>query len=881
MHRDTITHDLITSSSAYFGSGTSFYDFNQDGLDDLTFCSNQVGVHVLQNTGNGFEYKTTFSNIEGMLMHPLWIDIENDGDLDFFVSRMGNKPVLMMNDGDFNFTDISDHLPCPAEYPYSTSACWGDYDHDSFPDLYLSNNELAPGNTSWLFHNLGNTYFEEVSGTLQVSNDVRFAFQCMWIDYDRDGDLDLIVVNDRFGGIRLYEQQMDGSFIDVAPQIGFNIESDLMGLTAGDYDHDSDFDFITTNNLGNVLLRNDDGQFSDVASQFDLDAICSSWSCPFIDSDNDTWEDVYIIADETCNGDTNYYYQNDHGVLQSTHQIFFGNHLPGFSCSKGDFNQDGKYDLISSNRDSLTHFQVWENQFEGGHHIQITLEGMVSNQQGIGSILECYISGEMLMRAVTCGDSYLSQDSQHHIIGIGDAVTVDSLIVYWPSGWIDTFYGIPSDTSLIIQEGMSAMPSQSWEVVSICSGDTVMLQANSGQAYLWNTGEVTQNISIDTSGTYHVMVSFFPGLNFEQHFEVIQADFFTPNYSLEHPDCYDGNNGQIIIMDDNESFANVYWNDVPDNNTTHRENLQAGHYVAQITSIDGCSIEMNFEVSEPEPIQFSILNDSICDDEYTSLQYIVNGGSAPYIMNWYDIDPQNVTSGNYQILITDSNGCSLDTTFQIHPFEATSMQYHTDTVCFDSYTQVAIVETPEITSYTFDFNPDSVYAGQYFIEYVDHHSCNYVQEIEVVSYAQMEINTEIISPSVDQQGLITLEITGGVAPYNIIWNDGTTGSTHQVVAGNYSCTITDYAGCTTVNEFIVVNDVDEHDSKIDCFPNPFTHAIYITMMQETRIECFDMMGQKLLDQLHHFGTTIIDTSSWSNGMYMITADGIHILMEKQ
>lgn len=881
LERPNITESLATNSGAFFGSGTSFFDFNDDGWDDITYCTNDVGVHVLLNTGSGFEYKTYFANIEGMLMHPTWIDIDNDGDNDFFVSRFGDKPVLMLNDGNFNFTDISDHLPCPIDHPNGTSVSWGDYDGDSFPDLYISNNEYEVGKGCWLFHNLGNSYFEEISAVMNMFNEARFAFQCLWIDYERDGDLDMIVVNDRYGGIRLYEQQSDGTFIDIAPSNGFNIESDLMGLTAGDYDHDSDFDFVTTNNLGNVFLVNDNGQFYDQASTYNMDAICSSWSCPFIDSNNDTWEDVYIIADFICGTDTNYYYHNAEGNYLISYNNFIGDHLPGFSCSRGDFNRDGRYDLISSNQDIVTVFQVWENQFEAGHQINITLEGIVSNRHGIGSIVDCFVGGEKLMRPFTCGDSYLSQDSQHLIIGIGDAAIVDSLQVHWPSGWVDTFYNITADSSLVIVEGMSALPQNTSETITFCPNDTLLLSANEGLEYQWNNDENTQSILVDTVGTYHVWVTEFPGLTYMQEFEVIPSTLQTPAHTVVAPTCFGSTNGSIDIAEPATGNFEIQWSDVSEINSMHREQLGAGNYQAYLAWTDGCTVELSFELIDPAPLSASFSTDTICIGDSTSIECLVTGGTSPYEINWHDINPQIVYEGIYNLTITDSLQCSLDTVFHIISFEQPELTFESDTVCFGSFTQVEIFPSEYIVDYTLEFDPEIVYAGQYPINYVDIHGCQYTQQIEIFTHEEITLTTILNPPSGSQEGTLSIEVNGGAPPYDCIWDDGHVGFVRDVTSGVYHCVVTDGNGCSQEITVEVANDIHEEQLIQSCFPNPFHDKLYIEVKQSMSCVCYDLLGKQIHQQQLSIGQNELNTSQWSCGFYLIEVNGHHLLMEKK
>ena len=143
------------------GGGVSFYDFNGDGWDDLTFASQEGdNIHFYENQ------KGTFKKIKGPVedlsenQHLLWVDFDNDGDQDLFVSNHYAINSLFQNDGSFQFTNITSQAGLPQEPMSTQGVAWADYDRDGWLDVYITHREFKSTDSSnRLFRNLGNGTF--------------------------------------------------------------------------------------------------------------------------------------------------------------------------------------------------------------------------------------------------------------------------------------------------------------------------------------------------------------------------------------------------------------------------------------------------------------------------------------------------------------------------------------------------------------------------------------------------------------------------------------------------------------------------------------------------------------------------------------------------
>ena len=128
-----------------------------------------------------------------------WADFDNDGDLDVYI---GNENLsgsdyapcqLFRNNGDGTFADVADAAGV-TNGRFTKGVAWGDYDDDGLPDLYVSN--LAGDNR--LYHNEGDGTFVDVAGELGVTGPHK-SFPVWFWDFDNDGHLDLFVSQLRMG----------------------------------------------------------------------------------------------------------------------------------------------------------------------------------------------------------------------------------------------------------------------------------------------------------------------------------------------------------------------------------------------------------------------------------------------------------------------------------------------------------------------------------------------------------------------------------------------------------------------------------------------------------------------------------------------------------
>jgi hypothetical protein len=196
-NQDGTFTDVTTNSGVLVDGDWStalWVDFDNDGkLDFLvaTVDNTRYANYLWHNNGNG-----TFTNIaaqvgvadsgsDGDGRGLAFGDFDNDGDLDIFLPKYGGPSRLFRNNGNGTVTDVAVQAGVDA-IGNPRGASWVDVDNDGYQDLFVAEGE---GYNSRLYHNNGNGTFTDVAAAAGVQKDAATAMSA-WADYDQDGDLD-------------------------------------------------------------------------------------------------------------------------------------------------------------------------------------------------------------------------------------------------------------------------------------------------------------------------------------------------------------------------------------------------------------------------------------------------------------------------------------------------------------------------------------------------------------------------------------------------------------------------------------------------------------------------------------------------------------------
>ncbi|GAA3565284.1 hypothetical protein GCM10022395_14600 [Snuella lapsa] len=454
----------ISCGTTYLGNGVSFYDYNKDGYDDLTFATEDgQNIRFFKNTGsNGFiEEHLNISELNYQTKQVNWVDIDNDGDKDLYVTSDTNGNRLFVNDGNLNFIDITNFSGLPEQNIFTYGASWGDYNNDGYLDVFICSFDSNKAIPNFLYKNNGDNTFTNVSESAGISSLGHLSFCAAFLDYNNDGWQDIYISNDRiFNPNILYKNNGDGTFTDKSQESKSDIRIDAMSVTIDDFDNDGWFDIYVTNSPddGNVFLRNNgNGTFTDIAPSTGTKVFGVCWGAVFLDAENDKDLDLYVSS--SLNGTSVYnssvFFENlgDNKFQSDINVGFFNDNKPSHSNAIGDVNNDGLYDIIVSNTDD-EFINLWMNEsVTNNNWLRIELEGTVSNRDGIGSVIEISANGTKQYRYTLCGEGYLSQNSSSEIFGVGSDTLVDYVKVKWLSGIEDYYYNVDVNQSLTLKEG--------------------------------------------------------------------------------------------------------------------------------------------------------------------------------------------------------------------------------------------------------------------------------------------------------------------------------------------------------------------------------------------------------------------------------------------
>lgn len=460
----------------FLGTGISFADFDNDGWDDLTYASDDgIEIYFLKNN-NGIFNLVTLNGISNTsnTKQVLWIDYDNDGDLDFFTTSLEGVNKFYTNDGDMNFTDVSDTIGLFQNDLLTFGASFADIDNDGDLDVFISNRDSE--NHNYLYRNdLG--LYTDITDSSGISLDPQFSFCTAFFDYNKDGFQDIYIANDKPENInRLYKNLGDGTFVDVSISSGAGIDINAMTTTIGDYNNDGWFDIYVTNTPeGNVLLKNNgDETFTDVAVETGTTFDSVGWGAVFLDADLDGLLDLYVSG--SLDGSVSsylssaFYHQQNDGTFLIPQDIGFESDTrESYSNAIGDINNDGQPDIVVGNNSE--NIFLWENTSSNTNNwLKVNLEGVTTNRNGIGNTIEIHVDGQSQYRVTLAGEGYLSQNSFYEFFGIGTANEIDYIKVTWTGTDIeDVVYDIQPNQTITIKEGNGILssPDQSIERISI------------------------------------------------------------------------------------------------------------------------------------------------------------------------------------------------------------------------------------------------------------------------------------------------------------------------------------------------------------------------------------------------------------------------------
>jgi hypothetical protein len=498
---------------AVMGGGAAVFDYDGDGDLDLYFVDygesgserSETGRDRLYRRGDDGRYADVTREAglgdPGRGMGCAVGDVDNDGDLDLFVSNWG-PDTLWRNDGDGTFTDVSEAAGI-GDPGFGTSATFLDYDRDGLLDLFVARyvafdpdlrcaqeggrrDYCGPtqfeGLHDLLYHGEGGGRFRDASREAGIAAVADAGLGVVAADLDDDGWIDLYVANDADPN-HLWINRRDGTFEERAMVLGaafneYGVAEAGMGVAAGDVDDDGDLDLFLTHLIGetNTLYRNvgvDGFEDATAASGLGPPGLpYTGFGTALVDLDNDGDLDTAVVNGGVKRrpevlaqraGAFWRHYAEPNLLFRNGGDGRFAalGHWGPVEVGRGlfpfDHDRDGDLDLLTTAIDGPARL----HRVDGGEAaawIEIRALDPALRREALGAKVTVHAAGRRWVRHAIPAGGYLTSGHGWIHLGLGDAAAVDRFEVRWPDGSEEAFDGARARQVVELRRGEGRAP---------------------------------------------------------------------------------------------------------------------------------------------------------------------------------------------------------------------------------------------------------------------------------------------------------------------------------------------------------------------------------------------------------------------------------------
>ena len=527
---------LVASSDFFY---QTWVDLEGDGWLDLVSVGGYLTpggspLYVYQNNRDGTLTRVTTNSLAQITLRGFnlcWGDYDSDGDLDAFAGGWeAESPLYLRNEGAGKFTPtkMDQYWSANGIDVRGLATATADYDADGQLDVMMGfwGNAAGKWGTNRVLHGVGGGRFEvDLDSPLALTGVWPETFA--WVDYDDDGDVDLFCAtsgNDTQKDY-LFQNLGQGRFERVTDSPLVKIPDLSVGQAWGDYDNDGDLDVLLGNwNQTSLLYQNlGGGAFQldpagPVGKPSDVYGV-AGWA----DYDNDGWLDLFLAQ---LSGLSRMFHNRGDGTLE---EVLTGSPVQearGLGMGWGDYDNDGFVDLAVHDGGQSVNRLYRNNLKQAGnnnHWLKVKLQGVASNRDGIGATVrvKATIGGKTFWQRRQIVSQTHQLDLLAHF-GLGDATTVETLRIEWPSGNVQELTDVTPDQLLKVTETVPITPANPFA----CLGGTVLLsrpETGIDDTFQWQfngidladqTGmslHLTDLVAAD-AGRYSVVVSSATGI---------------------------------------------------------------------------------------------------------------------------------------------------------------------------------------------------------------------------------------------------------------------------------------------------------------------------------------------------------------------------------
>jgi hypothetical protein len=447
-----VTDKAGVAGGREFGMGCAIADYDNDGFPDI-FVTAYGRCTLYRNNGNG-----TFTDVTdkaglaapGWTTSAVWFDYDNDGRLDLFLCSF-------------------------VQYSVKNDVFCGD---NKLGKRFYCIPRVFKPTPSLLYRNNGDGTFTKVSADTSIERALGKALGVVATDINNDGLMDLFVANDTVQNF-LFVNRGKGKWdeIGLEAEVGFSVNGTPrsgMGVDAADVNGDGRQDLFVSNvdqEMFSLYQNEGNGSFLDVAAPNAITQatrLLSGWGLKFFDYDNDGFVDLFLANGhpddmiESYSRQVRYkepllLFRHDGTKLSNVSQQggpAFQKMFPARGLAVGDFNNDGRIDVLIGNNGEAPVI-LKNNAGEGNHWLGVKLQGTSCNRDGVGATITWSAGGTKRSRYKSNGGSYLSSHDMREVLGLGPATKVDWIEVKWPppSGRVERITDVPIDRYVTIVEG--------------------------------------------------------------------------------------------------------------------------------------------------------------------------------------------------------------------------------------------------------------------------------------------------------------------------------------------------------------------------------------------------------------------------------------------
>lgn len=454
---------------------SSWADYDGDGLLDVfvgqTKTASVTGVTtnlLYRNNGDGsFSQKlpAEVGAVAGdeVLGEGHWVDVNNDGAPDLWVMAydLSSNPAavagpLYLNRRDGTFASVAAGALTQPRLP-SGNSTWADYDNDGLLDVFIPMGWwIWPTQTNALLHGRADGTFEGITTGPVVTDESLAANDSLWSDLDHDGDVDLLVANNRKPPL-YYRNEGRGRFTRMTASVLEEIVNAAFHHLSADLDQDGDLDVIVRGWTTRVFFNDGNGGF--VFSQ----ALAEEGAqAPLLgDYDNDGDLDLLLSTINPFQSLLFLYRNNGAGRFTRVSEAFTRAEAGWTLGTWVDYDNNGYLDLfVGQSSESNPPIWLFRNQGNGNHWLKFRLAGSHSNRSAIGAKvrIRATLGGRSVWQMREILGSLAAEDGGRAHFGLGDAAKAEEVRIEWPSGNVQTLTDVAVDQILTVTEPLFFRP---------------------------------------------------------------------------------------------------------------------------------------------------------------------------------------------------------------------------------------------------------------------------------------------------------------------------------------------------------------------------------------------------------------------------------------